>query len=481
MDKTRLEPYLFVIMGGTGDLMRRKLLPALYRLAIQNQLPDNHQLLAVARSADMDDNGFRSWAHDALTAAGLATEEQISSWCEECLHYQTLGAGTPADYRALANRIVTLEHAHRLPQNRIFYLALPPTAFMPTVEGLGEAGLNHSQGWTRLVVEKPFGRDYNSARELNHFIHRFLDERQVYRIDHYLGKETVQNLLVFRFANPIFESLWNRDRVESVKIMVAEDLGIEGRANYYEQAGAVRDVLQNHLTQLLTLVTMEIPAAFEADAIHTEKMKVLRQLTPVHIENDVVLGQYTEGQINGKEVSGYRQEPGVTSDSQTETFVALRLYIANWRWQGVPFYLSTGKRLHRQLTKISVTFRSAPVSIFMPFESCEIHSNVLEITLQPDEGFDLCFEVKSLGEPITLQTHSLHFRYAEAFGPLPDAYETLLLDIMRGDKTLFIRADVTEASWRIYAPLLEQKPPLYFYPAGSWGPLEAGRINFQNI
>lgn len=470
-----LEPSLFVIFGATGDLTRRKLLPALYHLAERGQLERPYVILGVARKPAAGDAGFRAQARQALATAGLAADEVAQHWCDECLYYQPIGQGRKEDYRALAARITELEQAHRLPGNRTFYLALSPTAFPPTITGLAEAGLNQGPGWTRLVIEKPFGRDLESAGELNRLVHRHFHESQVYRIDHYLGKETVQNLLAFRFANALFEPLWNRDRVHSVEITVAESLGIENRAAYYEQAGALRDMVQNHLTQLLTLTAMEVPAAFEADAIRDEKVKVLRSIAPIRPQ-DVVYGQYQRGEIDGKQVPGYRDEPGVAPDSQTETFVALRLEIANWRWQGVPFYLRTGKRLPRRVSRIAVAFRCPPVTFFQPFNTCAIHSNALVITLQPDEGFDLHIEVKAPGQPLTLQSHRLHFRYEEAFASLPGGYETLLLDVLAGDQTLFVRDDEVEASWRLYSPLLEARGPIHPYAAGTWGPPEAEQL-----
>jgi glucose-6-phosphate 1-dehydrogenase len=473
-----VEPLLFVVLGATSDLMRRKLLPAIYHLRSHLQRTGHLKgpliLLGVSRQPDLDDAAFRRLAREALDDSGLSGEETQDYWCNDCLHFQSLGDSRPADFQALADRIRELERAHDLPGNRVFYLALPPTAFTTAIDGLGEAGLHQSPGWTRIVVEKPFGQDQESARRLNARIHRYFDESQVYRIDHYLGKETVQNLLIFRFANSIFEPLWHRNLVKSVQITVAESLGMGRRAGYYDQTGALRDMIQNHLTQLLTLTAMEAPVAFDADAIRSEKSKVLRAIHPLD-PAQVVFGQYRTGKIGGQEVSGYRQEAEVKPDSQTETFVALKLHIENWRWQGVPFYLVTGKRLPTRFTQIAVSFKCPPVWVFQP-ESFGCDTNVLVFTLQPDEGFDLRFQVKAPGEPLSLKTQRLRYRYAEAFEPLPEAYETLLLDIMAGDQTLFVRADEVEWAWRIYDPVLQDRPATQLYAAGTWGPEAAGAL-----
>ena len=473
MSGKQVEPHLFIILGATSDLMRHKLLPALFHLNTHHQLGKNCCVLGISRSPGIDDESFRTLANEALVEAGLIKKGESDLWCRQCFFYHSLKEGSKEDFRVLAARIQALEEANGLPGNRVFYLALPPATIPGVVTGLGQAGLHKSPGWTRVVVEKPFGRDLESAQKLNTLIHRYFRESQLYRIDHYLGKETVQNLLVFRVANAIFEPLWNRNLVKSVQISVAESQGVGHRTAYYDQAGALRDMVQNHLTQLLALTAMEIPVAFEADAIRDEKAKVLRAISPVQ-PSQVVFGQYTRGQIDDRILPGYREEPGVAPDTSTETFVALQLFVENWRWQGVPFYLVTGKALPKRLTSIAVTFRCPPVSVLRPYSSCSFTSNVLVFTIQPDEGFNLHFDVKTPGMPLNLKTQSLRFRYSETFAPLADAYQTLLLDIMTGDQTLFVRADEVEGAWRLYEPLLAKAAiPPHPYPAGSWGPPEA--------
>jgi glucose-6-phosphate 1-dehydrogenase len=475
MANHNVEPHLFVVLGATSDLMSRKLLPALYHLQAHDYLKVPVILLGTSRRPDLNDASFRDLARGAVAAAGLYQEGTTPQWCEDCLYYQPLEPGKREDFQALAARIQALEAAYHLPGNRVFYLALPPGSFEDAVAGLGQAGLHQSPGWTRLVVEKPFGQDLASAQELNQAIHRYFDESQVYRIDHYLGKETVQNLLVFRFANAIFEPLWHRNMVKSVQITVAESQGVGRRAGYYDRTGALKDMVQNHLTQLLTLTAMEAPVSFGADAIRDEKAKVLRAMEPVHPEN-LVYGQYSRGLVQGQEAPAYREAPQMPRDSQTETFVALKLTIDNWRWQGIPFYLITGKSLPTRLTQIAVTFSCPPVPFFQPFGFGSCSPNVLVFTLQPDEGFDLLFEVKRPGESPNLKTQRLRYRYAEAFEPLPEAYETLLLDVMAGDQTLFVRADEVELAWRLYGKILASPPTTLFYPAGTWGPPAAERF-----
>ena len=468
------EPAVFIIFGATGDLARRKILPALYELYRQKCTEAGCVILGVTRE-QQDDEHFRAIACDALKREGVPVAD-ARAWANRFLFFQSIEAGTPADYQALTTRIELLEQKFDFPQNRVFYISLPPGAFASTVQSLGEADLATSTGWTRLVIEKPFGRDLESACELNALVHRYFKESQIYRIDHYLGKETVQNLLVFRFANAMFETLWNRDHIESVEITVAESLGVERRAGYYETAGALRDMVQSHLTQLLALVAMEVPSSIEANAIRVEKIKALKAIAPVRMD-DVVFGQYTAGRIDGKKVPGYREEPGVAPDSCTETFVALKLEIDNWRWQGVPFFLRTGKRMPKRLTQIEIKFRRAPVWMFRSTGTEELNRNTLLVTLQPDEGFSLFFDVKAPGEPFRMQRLPLHFNYAEVFSAIPEAYQTLLLDVLMGDQTLFVHADEVEASWALYTPLLESSRALYPYAAGAPGPAEAERLS----
>ena len=457
------EPHLFVLFGGTGDLARRMLIPAIYRLLEARDFEDVMHLLGVATS-ELDDSTFQAMVSDALVEAGWSRTD-AERWCAESVSYVSIKGG----FDVLADRVAAIESRHALGGNRVFYLAIPPSVFDDTIDGLADADLDQGPGWTRVVVEKPFGTDLDSARHLNQVLHRHFSEDQLFRIDHYLAKETVQNLLVFRFANMLFESGWNRNQIDSVEITVAETLGLEGRAKYFDRAGIIRDIIQNHLLQVLTLVAMEPPVRLEADAIRDEKVKVLRSIYPV-TRSAVTRGRYTAGEIDGESVPGYLDEEGVPAESKTETYAAIRFNVDNWRWRGVPFTLRTGKRLAARLTQIAVRYKEPPVSLFEVDGSCRVHANVLYITLQPNEGFHLTFDVKRPGEGMELVTQDLEFHYAEAFGRLPDAYETLIADLLVGDQTLFVRGDETEEAWRILAPALDLTTEPLPYPAGSWGP-----------
>ena len=470
------EPGLVVLFGGTGDLARRKLLPALARLHAEGRIHPETRVVGVATNPKNDEKSYRQLARESIEAAGLSCDE-AGPFCGASLHYQPLGEGRGEDWAALAARLVALEAEHRLVARRTFYLALPTEALPAAVDGLGHAGLAEEAegGYTRLVVEKPFGRDLNSAQELVNVLHAHFREHQIFRIDHYLGKETVQNLLAFRFGNAIFESLWNRDRIASVEITMGEDLGVGTRAGYYDRSGALRDMVQSHLAQVLSLVAMEVPTVLGAKSVRYEKTKVLQAIAPIS-PKDVVFGRYTAGQIDGEAVPGYLEEPGVPAESNTETFVAMKVEILNWRWQGVPFFLRTGKRLGRRATRIGVRFKSSPVCMFEMDGTCKISSNVLVLKLQPDQGFCLYMDVKRPGSATDLERIPLSFDYGQHFQGTPEAYQTLLLDVLRGDQTLFVHADEVLESWRAFGPLLEMERDMHDYPAGSFGPAAAEKF-----
>lgn len=458
-----IEPHLLVLFGATGDLAKRKLIPALYSLMKRRNFDDTTRILGVATS-DLSDDEYRDSARAALIDDGVARDE-AETWCAKVIEYQSIKEG----FDVLGKRIEEIENAADLPGNRAFYLAIPPSVFDDTVEGLASVGLHKSDGWTRVVVEKPFGEDRDSAESLNRLLHKWFEESQIFRIDHYLAKETVQNILVFRFANPIFESSWNRDRIDSVEITFAETLGLEGRAGYFDKSGMIRDVIQNHVFQIMTLMAMEPPVRLDARSIRDEKVKVLKSIYPL-APADVVRGQYAAGDYDGEDVPGYLDEAGIDSSSTTETYAALCVNIDNWRWRGVPFYLRAGKRLPERRTQVVVRFKQPPVYLFGGEGECRVHANVMYITLQPDEGFDLRFDVKMPGEGLELTPQSLSFRYGDVFGELPDAYETLIVDFLTGDQTLFVRADEAEEAWRILESVMDMNDSPEPYAAGSWGP-----------
>lgn len=481
------DPCSIVLFGATGDLTHRKLAPALFRLAVEGQMPSEYAVVGFARR-DWDDAAFREQLRGSLAESNVPDFEQ--TW-PTLVDHILFSSGTFDDPAAYARLKETLERADRAlgtRGNRLYYLAVAPEFFVTIVEQLGRAGLiyPHQQDtpWSRVVVEKPFGTDLTSARLLNRELSRVLDEKQTYRIDHYLGKETVQNILALRFANAIFEPVWNRRHVASVQITVAEEVGMPGgRGSYYDTAGAIRDMVQNHMMQLLCLVAMEPPVNLSADAVRNEKVKVLQALphwNADEVAKQVVKGQYSAGSMQGKEVVGYRQEKGVAPDSKTDTYVAIRTMLDNWRWAGVPFFLRTGKRLPKRATEIAIQFRQPP-TLHFEADLQTAASNQLVLRIQPNEGASLAFQAKVPGSRRRLQEVRMEFRYGTAFAsPPPEAYERLLLDVMLGDPTLFTRIDEVESAWEFITPILEAwqsegtEPELY--PAGTWGPAAADRL-----
>jgi glucose-6-phosphate 1-dehydrogenase len=481
------EPCTMVIFGATGDLTSRKLVPALYNLARERRLPGGFSVVGFARR-DWDDAFFRQTLRDGIDANSRSGPAEPALWSSfaEGLSYHRGSFDDPAAYTTLAAHLDHIDAERGTGGNRVFYLATPPESYHAIIRNLGEAGLGRSPsgGWTRIIVEKPFGRDLESARELNRELLTVFDEHQVYRIDHYLGKETVQNLLVFRFANGIFEPLWNRRHVDHVQITVAESIGVEDRGGYYDSSGAMRDMIQNHLTQLLTLTAMEPPVNYDADAVRDEKVKVLRAITPIapgEVARFTARGQYGAGSVSGKPLAGYRDERGVATGSQTETYVALKLFIDSWRWAGVPFYLRSGKAMPRRVSEIAIQFKTVPTMLFADTPMNDIEPNVLAIKIQPDEGISLKFESKVPGQS-QIRPVTMDFRYGTSFGVAsPEAYERLLLDCMLGDGTLFTRRDEVEASWALITPIHQgwaAGPPQSFpnYEAGTWGPASADEL-----
>lgn len=477
-------PATLVILGVTGDLARRKLVPSLYRLYAQGLLPAGSAVMGVARR-DWDRDAFRGMIREALDRfLGAPIQEPMWEGFADTLHFCAGDLADEEAYRHLEEALVRVDVERAHTGNRLFYLAVPPSTYPEVIAGLGRHGLAglRGSGWTRIVVEKPFGRDLESARSLNLALAEWFHEDQVFRIDHYLGKETVQNILVFRLVNAIFEPLWNSRYVDHVQITVAEELGIEQRASYYEEAGAMRDMIQNHALQLLALVAMEPPISFAAGPVRDEKVKVLMALRPLRgreVDDAVVRGQYTAGLSHGEAVPGYREEEGVSADSTKETYVALRVFVDSWRWAGVPFYLRTGKRLPKRATEIAIQFKRPPLPLFGEEVAGETEANVLAMHIQPDEGITLKFGSKVPGSTVHVHSVNMDFRYGSSFGgATSDAYERLLLDSLLGDSTLFTRADGVEAAWAFVDGILERwtdpdASPARPYEAGSWGPEEA--------
>ena len=475
------DPCIMVLFGATGDLAHRKVIPAMYHLWRTNLLPHEFVLLAIGRR-DYDDAGFRDDVHASLEQYSRILPLDQDAWrsFSKRIRYQRCDFSDPGGFDALAARLDEMDEEEGTRGNRLLYLATQPSQFAEIVGQVGRVGLDHERhdgGWRRVIIEKPFGHDLDSAKRLNREVGKVFRESQVYRIDHYLGKETVRNLLVFRFGNGIFEPLWNRRYVDHIQITVAESIGIENRGAFYEDTGAVRDVLQNHLLQLVSLVAMEPPATFEANALRDEKVKVLRAIGthPEGRAHEVVRGQYGPGWVAGTPVSGYRQEADVDPESETETYVAAKLTIDDWRWSGVPFYVRTGKRLPKRSTEIAIQFRSVPHHLFRD-TSADPDANLLAMRIQPDEGIMLRFGAKVPGLGLDVRSVTMDFTYGSAFNvDSPDAYETLILDALQGDASLFTRADEVEEAWGIVDPFIDAwaaagPPDFPNYEAGSWGP-----------
>jgi glucose-6-phosphate 1-dehydrogenase len=475
----KADPCTLVIFGATGDLTRRKLIPALYDLACVGCMSPHFDIVGVGRKPLSDDE-FRKILEEGAAKSKDSRNFNAEGWSDfaKRITYFRGDTDNRNTYRQLEKHLAEMESKGASP-NLLLYLATPSSLFDEIIAGLGDAGLNRNQrGWTRIVVEKPFGHDLSSARELNRTLTSVFPEENVYRIDHYLGKETVQNILVFRFGNLLFEPVWNRNYIDYVEITAAETLGIEQRGAFYEETGALRDMVANHMLQLLSLTAMEPPVAFDADSVRNKKVELLsaiRPMTPDEVAERTVRGQYGPGQIDGKPVSGYRQEQGVAPDSKTETYAAVQFFIDNWRWAGVPFFVRTGKRLARNLTEIAVHFKRTPQQLFANEADAEIDRNVVAFRIQPNEGIAVDFAAKRPGTEMHTANVQLNFRYREAFGTkTPVAYETLLLDAMRGDATLFTRRDEAEAEWRLITPIEEAwaaspRNNIQIYAAGSSG------------
>ncbi len=476
-----------VIFGASGDLTKRKLIPALYNLALEKRLPERFAVVGYARS-EMSHEEFRAKMREGVkefSRTGLK-DEAVWQQFASTLYYVRGGYDEGEGYERLKQFVDSFDHGTRVLPARVYYLATPPDLYGRVIERIAAAGLvpkeTDGEPRTRVVIEKPFGTDLQTAHELNHRVHEVLDEKQIYRIDHYLGKETVQNIMVFRFANAVFEPIWNRRYVDHVQITAAESVGVENRGGYYEEAGVVRDMFQNHLLQLLCMTAMEPPVGLDPDSVRDEKGKLLRsvrRVAPEEVAGAAVRGQYGPGKIGGQNVPGYRQESGVAKDSPTVTYAAIRLFIDNWRWEGVPFYLRSGKRMAKRVSEVAIQFKRPPMLLFKSHAVEDVSPNVLVKRIQPDEGVSLTVEVKPPGQDMVISPLSLDFNYEESFGNSPpEAYEALLEDCIEGDSTLFTRHDWVELAWALMDPIIQvwnlSKPKNFSnYDAGSWGPKEA--------
>jgi glucose-6-phosphate 1-dehydrogenase len=468
-----------VIFGASGDLAERKIIPSLFRLRARGQLPRRFFALGAGRT-ELTDDVFRERARIAIMSVVKDTSPDALKEFLSSLYYQPLQYDRPEDYKALAERLAPLDRAHQTGSNYVFNLSIPPGLYESVIRELGRSGLaqerENGRGWSRVIIEKPFGRDLATAQALAKETRRVFSEDQTYRIDHYLGKETVQNILVLRFANILFEPIWNRTYIDHVQITVAESIGIGHRAGYYEDAGCLRDMFQNHLLQLLCVTAMEAPSSFHANRVRDEASKVLRAIRPIpidRVDECAVRGQYAPGLVNGDEVLGYRQEAGVSPESRTETFTAMKVVLDNWRWQGVPFYLRSGKRLAARRSEVVVRFKHVPHSLFQPLQPTDLTANTLVLRIQPEEGVSLSFETKHPGPKMCMSSVEMDFDYGQSFGDPPEAYERLFLDAMAGDQTLFIRSDWINLAWSFLTPVLARwsaggAPASY--DAGRWGP-----------
>jgi glucose-6-phosphate 1-dehydrogenase len=480
------DPCIVVVFGATGDLTARKLFPALHRLFVSGSMPQNFCIVGAARS-ELSDEGFRAEMKKAATEHSDSGTEKWDDIAPR-LFYRQIQYDELATFKKLSKELKKLDKEHGTEGNYLLYLALPPSTYEDMATMLGKSGLSdQSNGnWARIVVEKPFGHDLASARKLDATLHEHFEEHQIFRIDHYLAKETVQDILMLRFANAIFEPIWNRQYIDYVRIVAAESLGVGHRAGYYDDAGVLRDMFQNHMMQLLSLCTIEPPSLFEADRVRDEKAKVYRALRPFDMENleqSLVMGQYSAGVVNGEKVKAYIDEPGVSDNSVTPTFALMKVNVDNWRWQGVPFYLASGKRLAAKRTEIAVQFKEVPYSMFRKVLGEHITANRLVLGIQPKEEISLTFQTKTPGPKACLRSVTMHFDYNKGYsGPKLDAYEKVLLDVMLGDHTLFWRQDSVELCWGFLTPILrecdcpEWHDRIYLYKAGSWGPQEAKNL-----